>query len=582
MRNAFGTDLADRSRRTSGHVRLVAGMLMGFAAFAGAGGLARGSRPEVPGPDVPDMQKTAPRATIYPALGCPGYVYSTNDFQVTVDGRQAPVRDYRPFGNSLEDRDRNYHVVHVGVGPEPVRVTVDAREPVETFSISPKAYGIAGEADARVLAFTLDRPRYLAIRVNAKNMLFILADPIETNRPASSGVDPASGRDVFNVSSAPYRVDATSSRLATQALQRAIEDAANASGGGIVYVPEGLYATHRLTLRSHVWLYLEPGAMLTPDPVRGNWWTGWEPDHILTVTNTVGTKIYGRGVIDCRNEAMSLQHKPEDKFRMRLRPMKIAKVVDFTLEGVTGAESGEWTFSVEGGERIALRNVKVLNEKKLGTNDGIDICGGTDVVVEHCFVTTMDDAFCVKGMRGAVRNVRFHDNVADTTKSAFKVGMQGMDEVQGVSVSEHHVIRCYKGFDFSHYYGSAAWRDIRFTDCRVEQVHGKAGNPVRGAGTPIRLLIDRQTTFGYPKGVGPIDGVSFKRIQFDDPGPNVIALKGYDATNGVRDVAFDDVVLGGRKLTADDSRLQLHEHVEGVTVDGAPVRAGGSPEETRP
>lgn len=525
--------------------------------------------------------KPVPVATVYPALPAPGFVYSTNDFAVQVNGTEAPVRDYRPFDNILQAQDRNYHYVHFGMAETSVVVTVDAREPVRAFAISPKAYAIEGTVSGSKLVFTLDRPRYLAVRINAKNMLYVLADPVETDRPQLAGVDAGSGKTVVNVLAEPYRADSTGERLATASLQRAIDDAAHLPNGGIVYVPSGLYTTHRLTLRSSVWLYLEPGAVLMPDPVRTNWWMGWEPDHMLTVTNTAGNRIYGRGVIFCRNEAMSHQHGPQDTHRLRLRPMKIAGVKDFTLEGITGAESGEWTFSVEGGERITLRNVKVLNEKKLGTNDGIDICGGTDVVVERCFVTTMDDAYCVKGMRGAVRKVRFHDNVADTTKSAFKVGMQGMDEVAGLAVSRHHVIRCYKGFDLCHYYGSAMWHDLRFADCRVEEVQGKAGNPVSGASTPIRLIIDRQKVFGYPKGVGPIHDVSFSRIQFDDPGPNAIALKGYDPTNGVRNISFDDVVLGGRKLTADDARIRLHEHVEGVTVQGRTVR-GGSSHDVRP
>lgn len=507
----------------------------------------------------------------YPRIAAPGFVYTDSEYGVRVNGQPVPVRDYRAFDNTMQHTDRNYYYAHFGIGGETVQVEIDAGEAIESFSISPKAYAIEGTAQGSKLTFALDRPRYLAIRINSKNMLFVLVDAIETDRPASSGVDAATGRPVFNVTDEPYSADRSGEGVVTDALQRAIDAASVAETGGIVYVPEGLYTTHRLTMKDNVWLYLEPGAVLMPDMVRTNWWMGWQPDQMLTIEKTTGNKIYGRGMFYCRNEDFSRQHGPEHKYRLRLRPMKIANVTDFTLDGITAIESGEWTFTVEGGERIALRNVKVLNEKKLGTNDGIDICGGTDVLVERCFVTTMDDAYCVKGMRGDLRNVRFHDNVADTTKSAFKIGMQGMNEVDGLAVTEFHAIRCYKGIDLCHYYGSAAWHNIRFADGRFEQVIGGPGNPVMGGSTPIRLVIARQTTFGYPKGVGPIYDVDFSRIKFDDPGPNAIALRGYDATNNVRNITFTDVTLGDRLLKVDSPDIKILEHVQNVTIQGESV-----------
>ena len=84
----------------------------------------------------------------------------------------------------------------------------------------------------------------------------------------------------------------------TQAIQRAIDEAA-ASGGGCVVVPAGEYETAGLVLRSHVELHLEAGALLRftddPDayPVIRTRWEGYEQDSYRPL-------IYAKGETDVR------------------------------------------------------------------------------------------------------------------------------------------------------------------------------------------------------------------------------------------------------------------------------------------
>ena len=50
-------------------------------------------------------------------------------------------------------------------------------------------------------------------------------------------------------------------KMATEAIQKAL-DAAEAAGGGTVVVPKGTWMTGTIWLRSHVELHLEKGAVL--------------------------------------------------------------------------------------------------------------------------------------------------------------------------------------------------------------------------------------------------------------------------------------------------------------------------------
>src|SRR5208337_3273359 len=78
--------------------------------------------------------------------------------------------------------------------------------------------------------------------------------------PADGAKSPAAARPqgIFNVQD--FGAAATGQVVDTKALQSAI-DAAGQSGG-VVYFPPGTYLSGTLTLKSHVALYFEAGAML--------------------------------------------------------------------------------------------------------------------------------------------------------------------------------------------------------------------------------------------------------------------------------------------------------------------------------
>ena len=67
------------------------------------------------------------------------------------------------------------------------------------------------------------------------------------------------GHGTFNV--IDYGADPTSVSLSTEAIQRAIDDC-TAQGGGTVVIPEGIYTTGPITLRSNVRLYTEPNCFV--------------------------------------------------------------------------------------------------------------------------------------------------------------------------------------------------------------------------------------------------------------------------------------------------------------------------------
>jgi polygalacturonase len=92
--------------------------------------------------------------------------------------------------------------------------------------------------------------------------------------------------------------------LNTAAIQRAIDQVAQA-GGGTVIVPPGIFLTGTIELRSRVTLQLQPGAVLCGSPNLADYRTvAWgqhidrTPWHLLSAHNCHDVRICGGGTID--------------------------------------------------------------------------------------------------------------------------------------------------------------------------------------------------------------------------------------------------------------------------------------------
>lgn len=516
--------------------------------------------------------------TVYPKIDHPAFDYNVPEFKVTVEGQSVPVRHYNPFNDA--STSRVYYYAHFGVSGGPAQVRIDVGEPITNAVIYPKAYGIEGKVEGSVLAFALDRSRYLAVSINGRKDLFLLADPNETDRPAASGVDPASGKPVFNITAEPFNADATGLSLTTAAITQAVAQAQQGPAGGIVYVPAGKYMTGKFNLGNKVWLYLEPGAVLIADTDRTKWRNEKiQPDAIINVGSAEDVKIYGRGVVFCNSIAINarlkeLKESQPDVYgkygNLRLRPFNIRSPKRFMLDGVLINESSAWTVYIQGGSDINVVNTKVLNLKlNAGTNDGINIGGGRNITVRHCFTSSLDDAVCLKGIMGTIDNVLLEDVVADSARSSIKFGMQGITPVMNVTVRDFHGTRGAKGLDISHDLGQSDYRNIRILDSTFTR-----------SGYPLRITVrdNARNWGGSGCGVASVVGVELNRVNFDVPeDQGKFYFAGYDPDNVVRDIVLNEVVVSGKPLTAadvgagKDKRIEIGPYVANVTVGGEAV-----------
>jgi polygalacturonase len=235
----------------------------------------------------------------------------------------------------------------------------------------------------------------------------------------------------------------------TEALSKAI-DACNKAGGGRVLVPEGVFLTGAIHLKSNVNLHLVKGATIMFDrdpkkylPVVFTRWEGMElmnysPFIYAFEQSNIG--ITGEGIIDgnadcdywwpwkgrpgCgwkkgdpeQSKARALLYDYVAKATpvkdrvfgdgSYLRPMFIQpyRCKNVLIEGVTLRHSPMWQLHPVLCTNVTIRGVHVEREAnataQTGPNcDGCDPESCTDVLIENCYFATGDDCIAIKAGR---------------------------------------------------------------------------------------------------------------------------------------------------------------------------------------
>ncbi|MDR1682747.1 MAG: hypothetical protein LBS25_05100, partial [Candidatus Symbiothrix sp.] len=490
----------------------------------------------------------------------PCYTESDN-FQVSVSGVHVPVSKtwnvYEYAHYSFEGR---------------TTITVTAKQDIQTFNISPLAYNIQGTKNGKTLTFELDRSRYLIIKINSLPELVIAADEWETDVPASSG------EGIYNVVN-DYGADPlgeNSVYTATQNaafFQQAINDA-NAAGGGIVYVPQGVYYTKSIILKSNVHLYLAPGAVIrgtgraadyqtlyyksSISNYPGSWLIYTDgPIPIPTGTNrsqpvgqTTNIKIYGRGTID----ANGLAARNDKMLLAQLMPMNTE---NFTVDGITFRDSGLWGVTVTRANDVNFLNVKFFNENNANhEDDAIDINESQRVLIKHSIAISEDDTYSTKtwdnwnaemtvnwtGPAEELSDVVFDDCVAWSRCAAFKVGFGVYQHQSNIVFKNSAIYKCMRALAVNHKYKPKNVTNVVFDNIDIEGYWARSGSEYMQRW--FELDFSDNSDGGY------IDGVTVKNINVRNAGTVTSVLKGLNANTKAKNITFENIYMPNQTAPA--------------------------------
>ena len=445
-------------------------------------------------------------------------------FKVSVDGIDVPVYNAKIGHEDKTEREKAMDrrlesekyfdlagIAYFDLKKGPVTITVFVEEQVTSAKILPTSSGLSPTISGKTLSFAVDKPQHVTVEVNGDHIrsLHISVNPEEKDIPDPN--DP-----------------------------------------NVIYFGPGIHEITSVLVGDDKTVYIAGGAI-----VRGI--TGedeqWSPSRQYPgLRNYRGQSFIlrgknitfrGRGIVD------------QEGVRTHGRQMISATVDGLKMEGVVLRNSSVWTLSLRDCKNVHIDNIKILGHR--ANSDGIDINSSFDVLVENCFLRTLDDLVVVKTLRGTgeagrirVRKCVLWNEVAH----ALSIGAELTQKVEDVVFEDCDVIGDH-GREWTlriYHTDSALIKNVRFENIRIEE-------SVRFASLWINTAV--WTTDAKR---GRIEDVVFKDITVstDKPIRRGFEFSGYDAEHAIRNVHIENVVINGERVTKED--VMMNEHVFNVTV----------------
>ncbi|MDW7691174.1 glycosyl hydrolase family 28 protein [Flammeovirgaceae bacterium SG7u.111] len=475
---------------------------------------------------------TKQKVKVYPA---PEGVELSKAFAVEVEGQAVPV--YKTKIPPSEPIPRLNHSRKIfGFASfasfdmkEKVEVKITYPEAVSSVKILPTSYGIEAKFDGNDISFSVDNPGNLTIEVNGDwhESLHIFANPFEENIP-----DPESSDVIYF---GPGVHDVTSV---------ALED------GQTVYIAGGAY--------------LRCGMEKDEKKVEIR---GSEKNLPTFFMEGKNITIRGRGIID--QSAIPRARRRHTIFAQHSK--------NITIEGVTICDPSHWTVPIQSSDDIHVDNIKILGWR--GNADGVDISNSRNALVENCFFRTLDDAVVIKSFegRGEVKNIHTRKCVVwNELAHSLSIGAEICENVSDIlfedcdiihDVGRETALRVYHCDD-------AVISNVTFENIRIEEARrliscwigktrwteteerGNVRNVIFKDITAISAPIDTTLT-------GFQDGTDWKPYIIRDHAS--MELVGFDKDHTVEGVYFENVVLDGKKVVAE--QVTMNDFVKDVRFE---------------
>lgn len=233
---------------------------------------------------------------------------------------------------------------------------------------------------------------------------------------------------IFNIKS--YGAVGDGVAMETEFVQKTI-DACHAAGGGVVRIPAGNFQIGTIHLKSNVTLSLDYGATLMgstklsdypteglDDPREGG------PHCLIYAKDANNISIEGLGVIDGRGtpEHFPRQRSGGRNRGIRPRLLRMVNCEGLTFSGVTFKRPAFWGLHLIDCKNLHFNAITVRFRNNNFNNDGLDIDGCENVLIENCDINSGDDAICLKSSKNPCRNIVVRGCKVSSNTSPLKFG----------------------------------------------------------------------------------------------------------------------------------------------------------------
>lgn len=281
--------------------------------------------------------------------------------------------------------------------------------------------------------------------------------------------------------------------LDTAAIQKAIDD------GGMVYIPEGVYRTGTIYLKSNGGLHLAPGAILRGSHERKDYNTDdfcsqnrvWKEEfvtgaHLITAIEQENIVIEGHGIIDGQGDFWMNENnmKPgwpdKDNYDYVANPERPGQMIficeckNVHVTDVSIENGPYWHLFFHGCDDVHVRGVSIHGARPRWTNDGIDVDCCSRVTISDCVIDVGDDGITLRG----------NDEPLKEKKCCEKV------------VVTNCIIHAHRDYGIRIGVGNGVIRDCTISNCIVEApnisgigVFGRWSEASKSASSVENILI---------------------------------------------------------------------------------------------
>ncbi|SKA12758.1 glycoside hydrolase family 28 protein [Consotaella salsifontis] len=183
-------------------------------------------------------------------------------------------------------------------------------------------------------------------------------------------------------------------------------------------------------------------------------------------------------------------------FAERPRVIVFEDCRDVRLEDFGVGRSPMWTLHLVNCEAVALRGIRVDNDRRMPNTDGIVIDGCRDVVIADCDIATADDGIVLKtshrmeGTTASCQRITVRDCRIESLSCALKIGTETFGDVCDITFENCQIVRSNRALGIFSRDGGAI-RRVRFSSIAVDCRETAAGYWGSGEALTINRLDRR-------------------------------------------------------------------------------------------
>lgn len=357
----------------------------------------------------------------------------------------------------------------------------------------------------------------------------------------------------------------------TVAIQKAIDTCAE-SGGGQVVVPGGrVYRSGSIVLKSYVELHLEMGAVLKASDCLNDFnlygqemvsssedskpsyansdYTGSPILYFIYAKDCEYVSITGHGKIDGNEQIFYgkiTKWHIDGAFYPRMPLVYLENVSRLSIQNITLTNSAFWTVHMVGCDDVLIQGIRILNNLRMASSDGIDPDHCKNVRITNCHIESADDCIVLKNTSGAMQygnceNIIISGCTLKSTSAAIKIGTESEAVFRNIVVSNCIISKTNRGISLQ-LRDKGSIENVSFSDINIE-TRRFSGEHWWGSSEPIAItaLARNEKTQ-----LGNIKNISFRNITCS--GENGILLYGADKGN-IRDIDFEHISIFLKKET---------------------------------